>query len=375
MLGFGLSKTFWPLVVFRCAQGMFNGNIGVSKTVLAELTDETNRVDAFALISVAWTSGATLGPAIGGMFANPATRWPDVFGNLWLFIDYPYFLPLAIAGLLSLVAFVLALLGLKETHPHFKTKRDRDRKSGENRALLAENNTENGYGTVSTESVATRPEDGLPQRPSYRSLLTPELKIAFTCQGFLALSDISHVVLIPLIYSASTKLGGLGFAPSRIGTILGVFMVCNALNSVTLGKRLVKKFGARTMFIVAYASFLGDFLGLMILRVMVRRAGRVTTAVWVVVVLQQAMALLVSTAYTPLAIIYVENAPAGTLGTVNGLAQMIASGTRAVGPAFASSLFALSLQSGLLDGYFVYVVLMGVTLLGLWFAFRLPHAK
>jgi MFS family permease len=29
MVGFGLSKTFWPLVVFRAAQGVFNGNIGV----------------------------------------------------------------------------------------------------------------------------------------------------------------------------------------------------------------------------------------------------------------------------------------------------------------------------------------------------------
>lgn len=28
MLGFGLSKSFWSLVVFRCMQGAFNGNIG-----------------------------------------------------------------------------------------------------------------------------------------------------------------------------------------------------------------------------------------------------------------------------------------------------------------------------------------------------------
>jgi len=28
MLGFGTSTTFWPLVAFRCFQGIFNGGIG-----------------------------------------------------------------------------------------------------------------------------------------------------------------------------------------------------------------------------------------------------------------------------------------------------------------------------------------------------------
>lgn len=28
MLGFGLSKSFWSLVTYRCLQGVFNGNIG-----------------------------------------------------------------------------------------------------------------------------------------------------------------------------------------------------------------------------------------------------------------------------------------------------------------------------------------------------------
>ena len=30
MLGFGLSKSFWSLVTYRCLQGVFNGNIGTS---------------------------------------------------------------------------------------------------------------------------------------------------------------------------------------------------------------------------------------------------------------------------------------------------------------------------------------------------------
>lgn len=77
MLIFGLSTTFWPLVVARCLQGIFNGNIGVSRSVIAEVnfifctfprthqrfqmqvTDSTNRADAFAIIPLVWSVGST----------------------------------------------------------------------------------------------------------------------------------------------------------------------------------------------------------------------------------------------------------------------------------------------------------------------------
>ena len=39
---FGLSKKFWTLVLSRCVQGMFNGNIGITKAVMAEITDASN---------------------------------------------------------------------------------------------------------------------------------------------------------------------------------------------------------------------------------------------------------------------------------------------------------------------------------------------
>jgi MFS family permease len=37
MFGFGLSKAYWGLVLFRAFQGTFNGNIGVAKTALSEV--------------------------------------------------------------------------------------------------------------------------------------------------------------------------------------------------------------------------------------------------------------------------------------------------------------------------------------------------
>ncbi|KAJ7159184.1 hypothetical protein C8R43DRAFT_842992, partial [Mycena crocata] len=58
MLEFGLSGTFWKLFAFRCAQGAFNGNIGMifpSSSVI--ISDPSNAADIFSLIPVQWSIG------------------------------------------------------------------------------------------------------------------------------------------------------------------------------------------------------------------------------------------------------------------------------------------------------------------------------
>ena len=61
-----------------------------------------------------------------------------------------------------------------------------------------------------------------------------------------------------------------------------------------------------------------------------------------------------------------------SLGTVNGLAQMVASGSRAIGPWFATSLFAASIKHNLLGGNLVWMILALVALLGVVAACRIP---
>ena len=40
---------------------MLNGNTGIMKSMMAELTDETNMARGFSLISMTWAIGATIG--------------------------------------------------------------------------------------------------------------------------------------------------------------------------------------------------------------------------------------------------------------------------------------------------------------------------
>jgi hypothetical protein len=56
--------TILLLLSSRCLHGMLNGNIGVMKSMLAELTDETNMASGFSLIQVTWAIGGTIGYGI-----------------------------------------------------------------------------------------------------------------------------------------------------------------------------------------------------------------------------------------------------------------------------------------------------------------------
>ena len=102
MLIFGLSESYTQAVIGRCIAGLLNGNIGVVKSFLTEITDDSNRGAAFSYMSVAWALGTILGPLIGGLLCRPAITYPNVFGNNLFFIEYPYFLPVLIYVVLAI---------------------------------------------------------------------------------------------------------------------------------------------------------------------------------------------------------------------------------------------------------------------------------
>lgn len=64
MVCFGLSKTFAMILVSRSIAGVLNGNVGVAKTMMAELTDESNRAFAFSMFPVTWVFGSTVGKLV-----------------------------------------------------------------------------------------------------------------------------------------------------------------------------------------------------------------------------------------------------------------------------------------------------------------------
>ncbi|THH19030.1 hypothetical protein EW146_g2063 [Bondarzewia mesenterica] len=389
MFSFGLSKGYWLLVVSRFVQGVANGNIGVTKSVMGELTDSTNMARAFGYIPLQWAAGVTIGPLIGGYFARPAERWPALFGRSTLFFLHPYFLPCAIASILTLVLLTVISMGLKETLPAAISRRKQNisRQSSLNEsetATLIDSTDSIIYGSMisSPELCASPVEQNLEEEsPTIRSLLTPRFNSLLVNYVFLALADQSNQVLLPLVYSTSISFGGLGFDPYTIGVVMGTWGMLNGIVQAIVFAPLVEKFGPRKLYIVSFACMLVVFPAYPLMSFLTKLAGgTVSAAVWTVLIIQLACTSMLYMCYGLIQVYFVDAAPSkSTLGAINGIAQMIASLCRSVSPAVASSLYAISLEDNLLGGSMVFVVLWIITVIGVGMSLRIPmnfvHAK
>jgi MFS family permease len=104
---FGFSTSLPMAIVARAAIGLGNGNIGIMRTIIAELVPQRElQPRAFSLMPLVWTIGSIFGPAVGGALADPAKKHPQLFGNSAFLKKYPFALPNVVIS----VFFIMGLL-------------------------------------------------------------------------------------------------------------------------------------------------------------------------------------------------------------------------------------------------------------------------
>ncbi|EMD34052.1 hypothetical protein CERSUDRAFT_117561 [Gelatoporia subvermispora B] len=351
MLFFGLAKTFLGLVISRCIVGVMNGNIGVIKSMIGELTDSSNMAQGFALMPVVWSVGATVGPFIGGQLAKPHDRWPNLFtSEFW--IKYPYFLPCAASSAFSALTFVIVAVFLKETVQRRKKAP-----------------------TSPTGDIPSGPlQDDTTEEPaSLRSLLVRPVLVSVANYGALALLDIAYLALLPLFLATPIEFGGLGMNPATIGTVLGSFGLMNGSFQALFFAKFVDRWGPKRVFMAGMTSFIPLFILPPIINMVARRDG-ITALVWTLLAVQLFIGIIMDMSFGCIFMFITSAAPnKQSLGATNGIAQLAASIIRTIGPASATSLFALSVEHGWLGGYAVYGIFIVISALLILLAIPLPR--
>ncbi|KAJ7671505.1 major facilitator superfamily domain-containing protein [Mycena polygramma] len=356
ILLFGLSRTFAGLVVSRCLCGLLNGNIGVMKSAMGDLTDRSNRAEGFAYLPIVWAIGASVGPLIGGNLARPHDRFPKLFtGRLWQ--EFPYFLPCLVTGSFVFLSCFVVLAFFKETAP-WKNKPH----------VLAEGGSDDILRAESPPTVGLVKRTG--PRPLRELLVFP---VIISVSNYVALGFLNTTLgaLLPLFLAMPIEIGGLGLSPPKIGLILSAYGLATGLFQVVFFARFVHRFGEKRVFINGLITCLPVFALFPVMSMIARHFG-ISFVVWGLVGCVLALGALMDTSFGAIFMFVTASAPKSSRGSVNGLSQTLVALARAIGPALSTSLFSFSVQHNLLGGYLVYLVFFVLSGFALVLAGRLP---
>eukprot|EP01112_Ceratiomyxa_fruticulosa_P019085 TRINITY_DN618_c0_g1_i1.p1 TRINITY_DN618_c0_g1~~TRINITY_DN618_c0_g1_i1.p1 ORF type:complete len:585 (+),score=111.21 TRINITY_DN618_c0_g1_i1:372-2126(+) len=173
VLMFGFSPSFYWAVGTRFLAGILNGNVGVAKSMMGEITDSTNQARAFSIVGIVWSIGGIVGPLIGGVLSSPSQKYPSIFkGSIGRFFElHPFLLPNMISSLMSICGFLLGVFVLEETKKirkgicgfgkqdgfgseiSFQKLEDENSNKNENSSNVNNNNNSNNNSDISDEAL------------------------------------------------------------------------------------------------------------------------------------------------------------------------------------------------------------------------------
>ncbi|KAI2607776.1 MFS general substrate transporter [Hypoxylon fragiforme] len=411
-VGFGFSRSIDALFFWRVLAGLANGNVGIMRTVTAEVVRERKfQTKAFLLLPLVFNAGMVASLALGGCLAEPVVNLPGLFGSQGWFnaagnpegvqwaLDHPYALPALLNAAILGVSLLLAVLGLKETLPgkesqsdiglklgavikrriKLKGRRRRRRQraspeSEEEYAMLIESSEDTFIGQTPPDPEKPDPTGTTAERRRrlpFRSLWTRRVLCAMVSFGLLPLHNSAFMHIFPVYLSSPPAdnveasmlafTGGLGLRSSTIGIWLSVFGICGILLQLFIYPRLQARIGTRGVFRIALFLFPVTYAAAPYLSLL---SGDDEGALrWVclgMVVCAQIMARTMAIPST--VILLTEAAPSRTvLGTIHGAGNMLASLARAVGPAIGGYVFAWGVEEGVIGlVWWMYLVIIAM---------------
>ncbi|CAE6452530.1 unnamed protein product [Rhizoctonia solani] len=362
---FGLSKSFTMVLVSRALSGILNGNSAIVKSALGEITDETNRGTAFPYVISCWSLGSLLAPGIGGFLSHPAERYPFIFG-FELLRQYPYLPPCLVGSALSTVGLVIGILFLVETLP-----RDSVRTGAERRSLLV--SKPQTY-TRFCPASALRPDQN--SRPTSVKDITrdPYVRKVLVSYGFMTyITAAIHSLMVLWMYTP-VEAGGMGFSTAEIGTALLLSGLSGKIITLIVYPPLERRMGALYLFRCTMIMKVSIALAFPLGHICAIAGGK--KGAYLGVGAMPVVLCAGGVAYVSNMLLITHSAPCKrSLGTINGLAQMTASVSRAVAPVMANSLFAFSTKRKILGGNLVWLVLSLVAFLGVVVACQIPSDR
>jgi MFS family permease len=370
---FGVSPNYACAVFSRLIWGLSNGNIGVGKTYLGEILDDTNSLRGTSYYVMMSGFGRTLGPIFGGYLSEPSKSYPSYFRKGEFFDIFPFALPCFALLSYTTVVIVLAYLFLPETllnrkefscaNPRSSSLSPYDRVSlddtpeldNEGDTILAQDQARGRHvtfkdtvtvtfmdsGATSTESLGASAEPIAPSFSAKYLRLLRRRKIRLVMLVYF-LASVNHVVvaeIFPLWAATSREDGGFQFTTADIGFVLMMSGLAIMVSQLMLYPLLAEAVGALKM--LRYSLF-GLMLALTVLPSVRSLPGSHYEPLCYTYVIVSMMLISVLGQFILVTIFaLINNSSSVTdLATVNVIGQTCNSLGRFIGPYAAATMFA-----------------------------------
>lgn len=392
---FGFSRSLEWAIVSRSLAGASCGNVGIIRTMVAEMVPYKElQPKAFSVMPLVWTIGSIFGPGFGGALANPAGKYPKVFGEGGFFRIFPFALPNLVGAAFFLVGLSVGTLFLRETLETKKDKRDYGIIFGqflllpftrENFSLRWSHREQEPASKMSLEDGPTTSRMSLEEGqratkksleeesnpllnhssnavpiapPTYREVFSRQSNLNLLTYSILALHSLAYDQLLPIFmhYPQQTDritnpdvhlpfkfTGGFGLGSDRIGLLFTVYGVVGMLIQFFVFPPFARRYGVlpclkgvTAMFPIIY--MITPFTALL----------PTPTAQQFGILIVMAMKCWAGIFAFPCTTILLTNSAVSLriLGTLNGVAVSISAIGRAVGPAIGGYTFTIGVEKG-----------------------------
>ena len=123
------------------------------------------------------------------------------------------------------------------------------------------------------------------QKPPSSTLFTRPVVITVASYGTLSFLEMSNRILLPLVYTTSIRLGGLGLDPESMGVCMALWGIISGILLLTAFDPILKSLGLRRTFITLTSCLVPSFLLFPINGKHAQNTGT-DVALWVLVLIQ-----------------------------------------------------------------------------------------
>ncbi|KAK6344734.1 hypothetical protein TWF718_006691 [Orbilia javanica] len=385
VLVFGFSNSIAMAMISRSCIGFLNGNVGILRTVVAELVPERElQPQAFSLLPLTWSIGSIAGPIIGGFLSEPAKNYPAVFPPGGFFDRHPFALPNMFTAAILFMALVFGTLFLEETLVGHRHRYDPGREVGkkieaflssfftrltatgpaykhspvpadeETAPILASHSNNYSSTTKSPSPAAHHPHH--PHAPlPWSQVLTRQSVYNIVLYFLIAIHVVSYDSILPVFFSTHEPTakdpirlpfhipGGFALSTAQIGLIYSVNAIVTMLLQFLLYPPIARHYGSVKLLAISAAVY--PFIYFVTPYTLAITSKNWLYASWSLIVLLKSITGVF--AFTSSTILITNTASSiRVLGTLNGFATSTAAMGRAVGPSSFGWMFSVGQRGG-----------------------------